>query len=67
VLAAIEHREPDTVPVDLGATPSSGISAIGYNSMLSRAIPDIGAAGIFAFLLSWNEFAIANVLTKSLN
>ncbi len=29
--------------------------------------PGIAAAGIFAFLLSWNEFAIANVLTKSLN
>jgi uroporphyrinogen decarboxylase len=28
VLAAIEHRQPDRVPVDLGATPSSGISAI---------------------------------------
>ena len=30
VLAAIEHRQPDRVPVDLGATPSSGISAIAY-------------------------------------
>ena len=30
VLAAIEHHEPDRVPVDLGATPSSGISAIAY-------------------------------------
>ena len=30
VLAAIAHREPDRVPVDLGATPSSGISAIAY-------------------------------------
>jgi len=30
VLAAIEHREPDRVPVDLGSTPSSGISAIAY-------------------------------------
>jgi uroporphyrinogen decarboxylase len=28
VLAAIEHREPDGLPVDLGATPSSGISAV---------------------------------------
>ena len=33
VIAAIEHREPDKVPVDLGATPSSGISAIGYNNL----------------------------------
>jgi uroporphyrinogen decarboxylase len=33
VLAAIEHREPDCVPVDLGATPSSGISAIAYGGL----------------------------------
>ena len=33
VLAAIAHREPDRVPVDLGATPSSGISAIAYNGV----------------------------------
>jgi len=30
ILAAVAHREPDRVPVDLGATPSSGISAIAY-------------------------------------
>ena len=28
VLAAIAHKQPDLVPVDLGSTPSSGISAI---------------------------------------
>jgi len=36
VLAAIEHREPDRVPVDLGATPSSGISAAAYGRLRSR-------------------------------
>jgi uroporphyrinogen decarboxylase len=30
VLAAIAHRELDRVPVDLGSTPSSGISATAY-------------------------------------
>ncbi len=30
VIAAIEHREGDRVPVDLGSNPSSGISAIAY-------------------------------------
>ncbi|GIK72869.1 MAG: uroporphyrinogen decarboxylase [Chloroflexota bacterium] len=30
VLAAIRHQEPDGVPVDLGSTPSSGISAIAH-------------------------------------
>ena len=33
ILAAIEHRQPDRVPVDLGATPSSGISAIAYANL----------------------------------
>jgi uroporphyrinogen decarboxylase len=33
ILAAIEHREPDRVPLDLGATPSSGISAIAYGKL----------------------------------
>lgn len=33
VLAAINHREPDRVPIDLGATPSSGISAIAYTNL----------------------------------
>jgi uroporphyrinogen decarboxylase len=34
VLAAIQHREPEGLPVDLGATPSSGISAIAYDNLL---------------------------------
>lgn len=33
VLASIAHREPDRVPVDLGATPSSGISTIAYYNL----------------------------------
>lgn len=33
ILAAIAHREPEGVPVDLGSTPSSGISAIAYNKL----------------------------------
>lgn len=33
VLTAVDHREPDRVPVDLGATPSSGISAMAYNRL----------------------------------
>ena len=34
VLAAIAHKQPDQVPVDLGSTPSSGISAIAYSYLL---------------------------------
>ncbi len=33
ILASIDHKQPDRVPLDLGATPSSGISAIGYNNL----------------------------------
>ena len=30
---SIRHREPDRIPVDMGATPSSGISAIAYHNL----------------------------------
>ncbi|UCD28955.1 MAG: methyltransferase, partial [Planctomycetota bacterium] len=33
VLAAVAHTEPDRVPVDLGSTPSSNISAIAFNNL----------------------------------
>ncbi len=33
VLAAISHRQPDRVPIDLGSNPSSGISAMAYNKL----------------------------------
>lgn len=33
VLAAVKHQEPDRVPIDLGATPSSGISALAYHEL----------------------------------
>jgi len=33
ILSAINHREPDRVPIDLGSTPSSGISAIAYGRL----------------------------------
>lgn len=36
VLAAVEHRQCDAVPVDLGSTPSSGISAIAYSRLAER-------------------------------
>jgi uroporphyrinogen decarboxylase len=36
ILDAINHRQPEWVPVDLGATPSSGISAIAYSNLLKH-------------------------------
>lgn len=38
ILASIDHQEPNHLPVDLGATPSSGISAIAYDHLL-RFLP----------------------------
>lgn len=34
ILTAINHREPDRVPIDLGATPSSGISVVAYRNLI---------------------------------
>jgi uroporphyrinogen decarboxylase len=36
ILAAIDHLETGKVPVDMGATPSSGISAIAYSNLLKH-------------------------------
>ena len=33
VLASINHKEPDHIPIDMGSTPSSGISAIAYGKL----------------------------------
>jgi uroporphyrinogen decarboxylase len=33
ILVSINHKEPDRAPVDLGSTPSSGISAIAYSKL----------------------------------
>jgi uroporphyrinogen decarboxylase len=47
ILAAIGHREPDRVPWDLGATPSSGISAIAYNNLKEVLMPGAPSAKIY--------------------
>jgi uroporphyrinogen decarboxylase len=36
VLSAINHKESDRVPIDLSATPSSGISAIAYGNLVKH-------------------------------
>lgn len=33
VIASINHKEPDRVPIDLGALPVTGISAIAYHNL----------------------------------
>ncbi len=47
VRAAIEHREPDRVPIDLSGHPSSGISAIAY-ARLRRHL-GIGPGEVFVY------------------
>jgi len=34
LLTAISHKEPDRVPIDLGSTPSSGISVVAYQNLI---------------------------------
>jgi uroporphyrinogen decarboxylase len=36
ILCAIGHREPDRIPLDLGATPSSCISTLAYRDLLKH-------------------------------
>lgn len=47
VMAAIDHRQPDYVPMDLGSTPSSGISAIAYNNLKKHLGIQTGHTRIF--------------------
>ena len=47
ILTAIGHREPDGVPLDLGSTPSSGISAIAYNNLKKRLGMTAGRTRIY--------------------
>ena len=36
VMAALEHRQPDRVPIDLGGTRQSGIAASTYHQLKQR-------------------------------
>jgi uroporphyrinogen decarboxylase len=36
ILSAINHRQPDKVPIDLGSSTVTGISAIAYNNLKSH-------------------------------
>jgi uroporphyrinogen decarboxylase len=47
ILAAIDHRQPDRVPVDLGSTPSSGISAIAYGNLKAHLGTAHGATRVY--------------------
>jgi uroporphyrinogen decarboxylase len=47
ILATIAHQEPDRVPVDLGATPSSGISAIAYGRLKKHLGLNTGSTRVY--------------------
>jgi uroporphyrinogen decarboxylase len=47
VLAAIHHREPDKVPVDLGGMRSTGITAIAYNRLKKYLGIEAGATQVY--------------------
>ncbi len=47
ILAAIGHRQPDRVPLDLGATPSSGISAVAYGRLKRHLGITVGRTRIY--------------------
>jgi uroporphyrinogen decarboxylase len=36
ILSAINHKQPDRIPLDLGATPSSGISVVAYQNLVNH-------------------------------
>ncbi len=47
VLASINHKQPDKLPLDIGSTPSSGISAIAYNNLMKHLGKDDKKAYIY--------------------
>jgi ABC-type glycerol-3-phosphate transport system permease component len=58
----------DTIPIELDeAAMIDGCSPVGtfYRVALPVAVPGITATSIYAFLLAWNEFMFAYVLTDS--
>lgn len=50
VLAALDHKEPDRVPLDCGAMRSTGISAIAYNRLKKHLGIHKGATLVYDFI-----------------
>ena len=49
VLTAINHKEPDRVPIDFGAMRSTGIATIAYNNLVEELGVDEGPARMYDF------------------
>ena len=50
VMAAVNHREPDRVPIDLGGHRSSGIMAIAYNKLKRHLGIETGDIYVYDFV-----------------
>jgi len=50
VMAAVNHREPDRVPIDLGGHRSSGIMAIAYNKLKQHLGVESGDIYVYDFV-----------------
>lgn len=49
VKLAINHKEPDRVPIDFGAMRSTGIAAIAYNRLRNKLGTTMGLARMYDF------------------
>jgi len=47
ILAAVNHKTPDKVPIDMGSTPSSGISATAYERLRKHVGRKDGATLVY--------------------
>ncbi|MHC4562591.1 MAG: uroporphyrinogen decarboxylase family protein [Planctomycetota bacterium] len=47
VLAALQHQQPDRVPLDIGGTESSGMTAIAYNRLRKHLGMPAGTTQVF--------------------
>ena len=52
---AIDHREPDRVPVDFGSMGASGIQAVAYNRLKAHLGDTTGPTRVFDVMLQLAE------------
>jgi len=52
---AIEHKEPDRVPIDFGAMRSTGIATITYNKLRKKLGVNRGLARMYDFVQQLNS------------
>ena len=65
ILAALNHREPDCLPIDCGAMRSTGIQAIAIMLGVAFAIPTTLRQKILSFLLVVPTIYILNLIRNT--